>query len=164
VTAGEQPQAEGSRKRSDSHDEAEAAKARSARSRPDSARRAERDWSTSNARRRRPRGVRVGAPLPGLRRPRGVGVGAWSGVLEAVKNCGEGGTSLGLGLGVRRLERSRKGEAAGSPRLMADGEGRSRRFGGRPPWIREGSRGARGIGGKGTVAFELLGTGSVFGV
>ena len=43
MTAGEQPQAEGSRRRSDSHDEAEAAKARRARSRPDSARRAERD-------------------------------------------------------------------------------------------------------------------------
>lgn len=135
--AGGQPQAEESRSRRESHDEAEAAKARRARSRPDSARRAERDWSSSRARRRRARGVRVAAPARGFLRPmgvgvaapawgllraRGVGVGVGSGVLEAVKKSGEG--ELGLGFGVPRLETSRKGGSVSSQRFMATEEGR----------------------------------------
>lgn len=67
---------------------------------------------------------------------------------------------MGLGLGVRRLERSQKGEVSGSRRLMATGEARSRRFGGRPPWIPECSswrgfegdgRGVRMVGDLGSV-------------
>lgn len=54
-------------------------------------------------------------------------MGTGSGVLEAVKKSGEG--DLGLGFGVRRLERSRNGEAVGSRRFMAAGEEDSRRFG-----------------------------------
>jgi len=49
VTGASADGGEGSRRRRDSHDEAEVAKARSARSRPDSAWRAERDWSTLNS-------------------------------------------------------------------------------------------------------------------
>lgn len=73
---------------------------------------------------------------------------AWRGVLVAVKKCGEAGTGLGLGVEVRRLERSRKGEAAGSRRLMAAGDGRSRRFGSGRPWMREGSARFEGKAGR----------------
>lgn len=118
---GAQPQAEGSRRSRESHDVAEEAKARRAPSRPDSARRADRDWSSSSARRRRARGVAVAAPGRGggggPRRRRVVGVAEGRGSSLEAEDLGLGGA---LGFGVRRLERSRKGEeTAGSRRLMA---------------------------------------------
>lgn len=126
---GAQPQDEGSRRSRESHDVAEEAKARRAPSRPDSARRADRDWSSSSARRRRARGVAVAAPGRGggggggPRRRRVVGVADGRGSSLEAEDLGLGGA---LGFGVRRLERSRKGEdAAGSRRLMAAvGEGK----------------------------------------
>ena len=63
----------------------------------------------------RGRGVIVRPPASKWRRS-----GSLKGDLEAVKNCGERGTTLGLGPWMRRLERSRNREAAGSRRLMTD--------------------------------------------
>jgi hypothetical protein len=104
----------------------------------------ERDWSTLSARRRRPRGV--GSRRRCQASDNGVALSeSLEEDLEAVKDYSERGAALGLGPWVRRLERLRKGEAAGSQWLMADGEGCSRRFRDRPPWIREGSS-SRGAG------------------